>query len=110
MLKNVPAAVVFAAVGGLAAALVRAAVLTMGRATVASAKPPVAPLMPLLTLTVQVFAVTAPVNLMVPSDAWLESGSAMAVAMPATNIARLIKVFTSSSKLKLVWTSLRCHP
>jgi hypothetical protein len=83
MLKKVPAAVVL---GGV---LVRADVLTVGKATVVVLPAP-------LTLTVQVFAVTAPVNVIVPSDAWLDSGSAMAVLMPATNIARLIKVFTFS--------------
>ena len=56
MLKKVPAAVVFVA------ALVSAETLTVGNATVASA--PLA-----LTLTVQVFAVTAPVKVIVPSDA-----------------------------------------
>ena len=50
------AAVVFVA------ALVSAETLTVGNATVASA--PLA-----LTLTVQVFAVTAPVKVIVPSDA-----------------------------------------
>ncbi len=71
------------------AVLSRDAVPTVGNVTVAL-------LLPLpLTLTVQVFAVTAPVNVIVPSEAWLDSGSAMAVLMPATNIARLIKVFTS---------------
>jgi hypothetical protein len=96
MLKNVPAPVVFAAVAPLAAALVSDVRLTVGNATVASAGPPVAAKVPLLTLTEQVFAVTAPVNVMVPSDAWLASGSDIAVLMPATIIARLIKVFTSS--------------
>src|SRR5262249_11872820 len=66
-----------------------AAVLTVGRATVA-----LAPLA--LTLTVQVLAVTAPVNVIVPSDACPDIGSTMAVATPAAIIARLIRMFISS--------------
>src|SRR6478752_8000200 len=83
-LKKVPAAVV------RAAPLVSAAVSTVGNATVPSPVP--APFI----LIVQVLAVTAPVNVIVPSDARPDNGAPSAAVMPAAAIARLTQIFMSA--------------
>jgi hypothetical protein len=87
-LKKVPAAVVPAPVP------VSAALSTVGSATVA-----VPELAPPLMLSVQVLAVTAPVKVIVPSEAWPVSGSTIAVTIPAANIARLIRIFMHPPKI-----------
>src|SRR6185369_4593624 len=94
-LKKVPAAVV------RAAPLVSAAVSTVGNATVPSPVP--APLI----LSVQVLAVTAPVKVMVPSDAIPVIGVARVAVIPAAAMARLTQVFMLSSK---VGSNLWCLP
>src|SRR5689334_6728544 len=86
MLKNVPPAVV------RAPASVMAAVSTVGRAMVVSraALP--------FTLIVQLLPVTAPVKVIVPSEARLDIGRIRAVATPAARAALLNQLFILSSK------------